>query len=151
APPAVQARRALLAAAADNTATGPKTAPSPTFDDRLERFERAPVADVVRRRIIELLRDHPDDIIRQIHPLEMAQAWQLDGRQTIEAFLHATRSGLVDLEWQVDCPSCRVGADAVPRLDAIRGRVHCDECNISFDVDFAANVHATFTVHPSIR
>ncbi|HEX5061435.1 MAG TPA: DUF5939 domain-containing protein, partial [Kofleriaceae bacterium] len=117
----------------------------------LDRFANAPIDDDVRTRVIELLRDQPDEAVTQIHPLEMAAAWQLDGRKTIEAFLHATRSGLTELEWQIDCPSCRVGTDAVPRLDAIRGRIHCAECNISFDVDFAANVHATFTVHPAIR
>src|SRR5262249_18790011 len=134
APPAMQARRALLSASVDNSATGPKTPPSAAFDERLERFARTPVDDAVRRRVIELLREQPDEGITQIQPLEMAAGWQVDGRQTIEAFLHATRSGLFDLEWQVDCPSCRVGADAVPRLDAIRGRIHCAECDISFDV-----------------
>jgi adenylate cyclase len=151
APPAQQARRALLAATTHNSATGPMTAMTSAFAERADRFSRAPINDDVRRRVIALLCNQPDEAVTQIQPLEMAAAWRVDGRQTIEAFLHATRCGLVELDWQIDCPSCRVGADAVPRLDAIRGRIHCDECDISFDVDFAANVHATFTVHPSIR
>ncbi|HEY5923434.1 MAG TPA: DUF5939 domain-containing protein, partial [Kofleriaceae bacterium] len=151
APPAVHARRALLATKAKSIASGPHTVPTPGLVERLERFARAPVDDGVRQRVVELLTDQADEAVTQIHPLEMAAAWRVDGRHTIEAFLHATRSGLTELEWQIDCPSCRVGAEAVPRLDAIRGRIHCDECNISYDVDFATNVHATFTVHPSIR
>jgi class 3 adenylate cyclase len=150
-PPAMAARRALLASTTGDSAAGPKTLPSAGFAERLERFSRAPIDDGVRRRVVELLRDQPDEAVTQVHPLEMATAWRVDGRQTIEAFLHATRCGLTELEWQIDCPSCRVGVEAVPRLDAIRGRIHCDECDISFDVDFAANVHATFTVHPAIR
>jgi class 3 adenylate cyclase len=151
APPAMHARRALLATSTGNSATGPKTLPTPALDARLERYARTPISDELRRRVIALLREQADEVVTQIHPLELAAAWRTDGRQTIEAFLHATRAGLVELEWQIDCPGCRVGVDAVPRLDGIRGRIHCDECNISFDVDFAANVHATFTVHPSIR
>jgi class 3 adenylate cyclase len=151
APPAMHARRALLASTSGDSAAGPKTGLSAAFHERIERFAQAPVEDGVRRRVVELLRDQPDEGVTQVHPLEMAAAWQLDGRQTIEAFLHATRSGLTELEWQIDCPSCRVGVEAVGRLDAIRGRIHCDECHISFDVDFAANVHATFTVHPAVR
>jgi class 3 adenylate cyclase len=58
---------------------------------------------------------------------------------------------LFDLEWQVDCPTCRVGVDVTPKLDALRGRIHCDECDISFDLDFDEHVHATFTVNAAVR
>jgi len=39
----------------------------------------------------------------------------------------------------------------MPRLDQLRGRIHCDECDVSFDVDFDTHVHATFTVNPAVR
>jgi class 3 adenylate cyclase len=151
APPAMHARRALLATSTGGGVTGPKTRPTAALDERATRFARAPIEEALRRRVVDLLREQADEVVTQIHPLELAAAWRTDGRKTIEAFLHATRAGLVELEWQIDCPGCRVGVEALPRLDAIRGRIHCDECDISFDVDFAANVHATFTVHPSIR
>jgi adenylate cyclase len=151
-PPAVQARYLLGAYDGEQTrAAGRRTHVSSTFDERVGRFNAAPVDDELRAKLVALARSAPDEALLQIHPLELAARWQADGRELIRTFLHATRAGLFDLEWQVDCPTCRVGVDAVPRLDQVRGRIHCDECEISFDVDFDAHVHATFTVNPAVR
>jgi adenylate cyclase len=151
-PPAVQARYLLGAYYGEQTrAAGRRTRVSPAFDERVERFRTSPVDAGLRDKLIELLRGAPDEAVMQIHPLELATRWQADGRELIRTFLHGTRAGLFDLEWQVDCPTCLVGVDATPRLDQLRGRIHCDECDISFDVDFDSHVHATFTVNPAVR
>ncbi|HTL35113.1 MAG TPA: DUF5939 domain-containing protein [Kofleriaceae bacterium] len=151
-PPAMQARYLLGAYHGEQTyAAGRRTTVSPAFEERITLFKASPVDDALRDKIIGLARNAPDEAVTQIHPLELARRWQADGREVIRTFLHATRAGLFDLEWQVDCPTCRVGVDAIPRLDQVRGRIHCDECDISFDVDFDAHVHATFTVNPAVR
>jgi len=151
-PPAVQARYLLGAYYGDQTrASGRRTRVSPAFEERVERFKASPVDGALRDKVIGLARDAPDEAVLQIHPLELATRWQADGRELIRTFLHATRAGLFDLEWQIDCPGCRVGVDAMPRLDQLRGRIHCDECDVSFDVDFDTHVHATFTVNPAVR
>ncbi|MDX2088618.1 MAG: DUF5939 domain-containing protein [Kofleriaceae bacterium] len=151
APPAVHARYLLGAFTGETRASGRRTATRAGFAERARQFEPAPVAAVLRERVLALARDAPDEQVTGIHPLELANRWGTDGRETIHAFLWATRAGLFDLEWQVDCPTCRVGVSAPSRLDGLRGRIHCDECAISFDVDFEAHVHATFTINPAVR
>jgi adenylate cyclase len=103
------------------------------------------------RRIVEVVGGQPDDVVSAMRPFQLARTWGTDPRETLRAFLHAARAGLVDLQWQLNCPVCRVGAGNAGSLAEVGRRVHCDECDISFDLDFAANVEAIFVVNPAIR
>ena len=151
APAAAQARLALLAAGDPGRALGGPRARARDLDARAARLDAAPVDGAARDRLLAFVREAPDDDLVQVRPFEVATAWGLDRREVVRAFLHATRAGLFDLEWQIDCPTCRVGASWAPTLDALGRRVHCDECDVAFDVDFADNVEATFTVNPAVR
>ncbi|HUQ04528.1 MAG TPA: DUF5939 domain-containing protein [Kofleriaceae bacterium] len=153
APAAVQARDALVATGAvSRLVTGRhRTAPAATVSARAEQFAAAPVDAAVRRRIVGMITTQADEQLVAIRPFDMARAWKADAREVVRGFLHAARAGLFDLEWQVNCPVCRVGAEAVPRLDQLGHRLHCGECDVSYDVDFADHVEATFTVSPAIR
>ena len=153
APAATQARRVLIGAGAGEPyATGRAGAPPPgLLAARVDALAAAPVPDHLKRKVVEHLAGQPDEALVQILPFELARAWGEDRRDVLRTFLHATRAGLYDLEWQVDCPQCRVGADVAPRLADLGRRVHCDECDVDFDVDFAENVHATFTASPALR
>ncbi len=151
-PPAARARRALwLGGDGGEHVSGRHAAATGELAVRAQRFERAPVEPAIRARIVALLTEQPDEALLQIRPFEAAAAWQADRREVLRGFLHAAHAGLFELEWQIDCPTCRVGAGSTPRLDALGPRVHCDECDISFDVDFADNVEVTFTASPAVR
>jgi class 3 adenylate cyclase len=103
------------------------------------------------KRIVGFISDQPDDAVNAMRPFQLARTWQADPRETLRAFLHAARAGLVDLQWQLNCPVCRVGAGNASTLADVGKRVHCDECDISFELDFASNVEAIFVVNPAIR
>ncbi len=151
-PAAVRARDALLATGAlARLVTGPRQAPAAAIAARAAAFAATPVAPAVRRRILALATHGADEQLVAIRPFDLARAWTLDAREVVRGFLHATRAGLFELEWQVNCPVCRVGAAAAPRLDALGHRLHCAECDVSYDVDFADHVEATFTVSPALR
>jgi class 3 adenylate cyclase len=103
------------------------------------------------RRIVDLVTEQPDEMVSAIRPFQVARTWGTSPRETLRAFLHAARAGVVDLQWQLNCPVCRVGAGNASALADVGRRVHCDECDISFDLDFASNVEAVFAVNPAIR
>jgi|GEM_PF-606006 len=124
---------------------------SPVLRARAAEFSRAPVADDIQKRVLAELRHQPVSALVQMRPFEVARAWKADRREVLQGFLHAAKAGLVDLDWQVNCPTCRVGADVAVSLASLQERMHCEECNVSFDVDFADNVEATFTVNEAIR
>lgn len=102
-------------------------------------------------RIVSFVRERPDYELEQVRPFELAHAWGARRRPLLRSFLHAATAGLFDLEWQINCPRCRVGADAAPHIADITPRSHCDVCDIDFDIDFAANVEAVFRANPAIR
>ena len=57
----------------------------------------------------------------------------------------------MELQWQINCPSCRVGAQTARSLNEVERRAHCDACNIGYDLDFGEHVEAIFKIAPSIR
>lgn len=151
-PPAAAARRALLLASTDEIASGPSSPNhASNFDFRARRFAQAPVPASIRDKLLELLRSRPDEEVSAIRPFEIAHAWNEDRREVLRAFLHASRAGLVELQWQINCPSCRVGASTASSLATVERRAHCDACNIGYDLDFAEHVEAIFKISPSIR
>ena len=151
-PPAAAARRALMVERTDPVTSG---ASSPLqeadFAHRSRRFDSAPIDPALRERILAFVRERPDEELAQIRPFEVARAWGVDRRDVLAGFLHAARAGLVELQWQLNCPTCRVGAEVVPSLAEVVGTAHCDACNIRYDLDFGEHVEATFRVSPAIR
>src|SRR4029078_5346864 len=102
-------------------------------------------------RLTLMLADRPDEEVAQMRPFELASRWGVGWRDLLRVFLHATRAGLVDLRWQINCPVCRVAAQVVGALADVTGKVHCAACNIGYGVDFAKHVEAVFQCHPAIR
>ena len=82
---------------------------------------------------------------------ELARAWDLPRRDVLRGFLHATRAGLVDLNWQINCPVCRVSANVVDSLAEVGRDVHCESCNIRYSVAFGDDVEAVFRCNAALR
>jgi class 3 adenylate cyclase len=57
---------------------------------------------------------------------------------------------MLDLQWNLICPMCR-GGEAKSSLDELSRNVHCEGCNIDFDVNFEQSVELTFHPNASIR
>ncbi len=151
-PPAAAARRALMASATDPVAQGTRSSNREAdLDVRARRFAAAPVDGATRDKLLEFLRTRPDEEVSAIRPFEVARAWGVDRREALRAFLHAARAGLVELQWQINCPTCRVGAQTARTLDAVGRAAHCEACDIGYDVDFGEHVEAIFRISPSIR
>ena len=102
-------------------------------------------------RIVELVDRRPNDDVAAMRPFELADAWRVDRRAVLHAFVRACRAGLLDLVWQINCPRCRVGAAMEEDLGALSRPVHCDDCAIAFDADFAHNVEAIFRPNAAVR
>jgi class 3 adenylate cyclase len=65
--------------------------------------------------------------------------------------LQATRSGLLELRWELLCPRCRGTAVDDTSLDAVGRTIHCETCRIDFSADFERSVEVTFRPTPAIR
>ena len=112
------------------------------------------VADGVTADLIALLVDfieNADDLaLARIRPYELAAQWKQPRREVLEACLCATRTGILDLQWNLICPMCR-GGSKTQSLKEVASKVHCPGCNIDFTVNFEQSVELTFRPNPSIR
>ncbi len=109
------------------------------------------VASDPLEQLVELVAGTDDLSARFLRPYELADRWQLPRDAVLTLCLQATRGGLLDFEWDVLCPLCRGAKAQPPTLGGIEPQVHCDTCNIDFEVDFERSVELTFHPNPSIR
>ena len=95
---------------------------------------------------------HADDLsIQRMRPYALADGWNLPRRAVLEAFLFATREGILDMYWDLLCPECRGVAEDHKRLGDLHAHSHCNTCQIDFNVNFDQNVEVIFRPNPSIR
>lgn len=129
---------------------------SPLSDNRkLETLSDELVKVYPEPAIVNALRTHiqqADDMqLQKMRPYELAGKWRYERKQVLSVFLHATRLGMLELHWDILCPLCRGTQQSTGTLQEISTPVHCESCNISFDVNFDRLVEIVFRPHPSIK
>ena len=102
-------------------------------------------------RLEEFL-DHADELsLQRIRPYALADHWEVNRRTVLEMFLRATRAGILDMSWDLLCPSCRGTTAGHTNLGEVRGQSHCNTCQIDFTVNFDHNIEVVFRPNPSVR
>lgn len=89
--------------------------------------------------------------LSRIRPYALADNWGESRRAVLEACLQATRIGLLDLQWDLLCPMCRGPQESSGSLRDIATNVHCEGCQIDFNVNFDRFVELTFRPNATIR
>lgn len=96
--------------------------------------------------------DLADDLsIQRIRPYALADHWKTNRRAVLEMFLRATRAGIVDMSWDLLCPSCRGITEGHSNLADVRGDSHCSTCQIDFRTNFDHNIEVVFRPNASVR
>lgn len=96
--------------------------------------------------------EYADDIsLARMRPYALAEEWKLPRRELLELCLHATRLGVLDLEWDLLCPLCRGASNTVETLGDVQKDVHCEACHIDYEVNFERSVELTFHPNPAVR
>jgi len=102
-------------------------------------------------RLEEFL-DQADELsLQRIRPYALADHWGANRRAVLELFLRATRAGILDMSWDLLCPSCRGTAEGHTNLGEVRGHSHCNTCRIDFTANFDHNIEVVFKPNPSVR
>jgi class 3 adenylate cyclase len=122
--------------------------------ERLLSLSQTAVAQGSSAEIIGLLVDYLENAdqlaLARVRPYELARQWHQPRREVLETFLCATRTGILDLQWNLMCPLCRGGGSSGSLKD-VTSEVHCLGCNIDFKVNFEQSVELSFRPNPSIR
>jgi class 3 adenylate cyclase len=114
-------------------------------------LRQAAEADVVGA-IERLVHEAPDRVLSRINALDFARAEKLDEEPVIAGFLHAARTGLFDLSWNILCPSCAGVLDANSSLKTVtRPEYRCAFCAAGYEPVLDEVVEVTFRVNPRLR
>lgn len=116
-----------------------------------QRLEENGVTRSIANRLTNFVGEANDVELSRIRPYALADAWSEPRRSILEACLHATRVGLLDLQWDLLCPMCRGPQETSSSLRDINSNVHCEGCQIDFNVNFDRFVELTFRPNATIR
>ncbi|MGH6901248.1 MAG: adenylate/guanylate cyclase domain-containing protein [Geminicoccaceae bacterium] len=117
----------------------------------VRRLEATPYGHGLAGRLAELVLGAQEVDLWHIRPLRLARAWGRPEREVIELCLQAVRTGLLDLQWSLLCPRCRIAKASVGSLDQLPRGAHCGTCNIDYEREFSRNVEASFRPAAAIR
>src|SRR5712692_3446744 len=98
--------------------------------DVLRRSADADVTAAIER----LVRDAPDHRLCRVNALDFAAKTGLNEERVIAAFLHAARTGLFELSWNVLCPGCGGVLNASATLKTVdRDLSSCALCAAGYE------------------
>lgn len=149
-----RAYRTLGAAALEARIIPPQRKPSVNREQlaagaqRLQQFQLS--APLIERLITHLSSADDPDVLR-MRPFALADQWNESRDETLRMCLYATRAGLLDMEWEVLCPSCRGITAQKHELADLVDQEHCPACNIRYDVNFDESVELRFSVNSAVR
>ena len=122
---------------------------------RFRSQSEAVVAQGTDQSLVERLEefiDQADELsLQRIRPYSIADSWSVNRRAVLEMFLRATRAGILDMSWDLLCPSCRGTTEGHTNLGDVHGHSHCPTCQIDFTVNFDHNIEVVFKPNPSVR
>lgn len=102
------------------------------------------------QRMEEFLQQADELSLQRIRPYALADIWKVNRRAVLEMFLRATRAGILDMYWDLLCPSCRGTTEGHTNLAAVHSKSHCSTCRIDFTVNFDHNIEVVFRPNPSV-
>lgn len=102
-------------------------------------------------RLAAFVETGSDADVTRIRPLDLALEWQVDGRELLALCLSAVVVGLLELRWDLVCPSCRTATDRQTSLSELPTAAHCQLCDISYEIELDRAVEATFLPSPALR
>ena len=107
--------------------------------------------DLALVKRLEEFFDQADEFsLQRIRPYALADSWKVSRRPVLEMFLRATRAGVLDMYWDLLCPSCRGTTEGHTNLAEVHGTSHCNTCQIDFSVNFDHNIEVVFRPNPSV-
>jgi adenylate cyclase len=111
----------------------------------------APERKLLAARLATFVESGSDADVSRIRPLDLAMDWEVDGRELLAVCLSAVVAGLLELRWDLVCPSCRTANDRQTSLFELPAGGHCQLCDISYEIELDRAVEATFVPASGLR
>ncbi|TGL60167.1 adenylate/guanylate cyclase domain-containing protein [Leptospira ognonensis] len=105
----------------------------------------------VVERLESIIENEDDYTLFRINPYTFAAAGSFDEEEVLELFLHASKSGLLVMEWLLICPRCGDPVNNFKKLMHVHNRYHCEFCRRDYETNLDDSILVCFTIHPDIR
>jgi len=140
--------RATSAALPPRTSTPVAAAPLALLVSKLAQM---PIDLELIPKLTSHLRQGTDAEVLRMQPYALADAWQVSRQEVLRLCLYATKVGLLDLQWAMMCPNCRVAKAEYTTLFDMQNWFHCDLCGVNIQAELDRYVELRFSVHASVR
>ncbi len=121
------------------------------LDERLDHIMDAGVSPETARQLRHALVHWAAQDLSQLRPLAMADQLGVKGADMLDACLQAAHCGLLQLRWDVLCPTCRVSSLTLDKLSEIQSHTNCEACDVDFKSNLGDAIELVFRAHPDIR
>lgn len=89
--------------------------------------------------------------LRRINPFRFAEQHDLDPRESVGLFLHATKVGLFDFAWNLICPVCGLVEYSYESINSVdEHEFWCSVCQMDVSSELDDHVEVSFTINPSV-
>ena len=129
----------------------------PNLDERLLESKMTEIEQArswsprVVSKFENLLRSGDELELYRVNPLAFARDRAIAEGEAIDLFLHATRSGLFHMSWDVLCPQSGMVLESFGALRTLKTHYVCGLCDVSGDTDLDDFIEVTFSVSPQLR
>jgi class 3 adenylate cyclase/tRNA A-37 threonylcarbamoyl transferase component Bud32 len=117
---------------------------------RFDQLEERGIASPLVAKLRDYLLHAAPQEIAKIRPLALSEHLGVKTQELIQACLLATDLGLLQMEWDILCPTCRVSAETKGTLKELTAHTNCEACAIDFQSDLANSVELVFRVHQDL-
>jgi len=126
--------------------------PLPRQAARILAERLATLADgELARHLGTLLRSAPIGAVQRLKPLLLARQWRMEEQRVVAGLLRAAQAGILQVQWEVLCPSCRMPTAQPATFSLHAGKSHCPACDLRYDASLADSVALTLRPAPEIR
>src|ERR1700756_1125447 len=120
--------------------------------DTLFATLRQSTGDDIAALLERTVRDAPDHALNKINALDLAAKEGVGEDRVIAALLNAVGLGIVEMSWNVMCPSCAGVLSTNKSLKTLdRAQYNCAFCAAGYETTLDNMVEVTFTVSPRLR
>lgn len=132
-------------------ATVPNRSKRNRMQERLDRLLNEQIDGAIASCLVEFLSKAPAQELARMKSKAFASHWKYDASETLRVFLFAAHHNLLQLQWDILCPTCRIPSDSRTTMKNIADHGRCEACDANFNLDLAESIELVFRAHPEIR
>lgn len=103
-------------------------------------------------RVQDVIRASSDWDLFRINPLLFAKRHQFEEWFAVDFFVHGTKLGLFDFQWNIICSGCGGVEYSLAGIQDVRQRsYHCTICNVEVPADVDDQLEVAFNVNLKVR